>query len=48
VVAMTGIIEKDHWHPFHVFFLYSWFRASWLYINRIQWDATVCRCLFTV
>ena len=27
--------------------LYSWFRASWLYINRIQRDATVCRCLFT-
>jgi len=29
------------------FFLYSWFRASWLYINKIQRDATVCRCLFT-
>ena len=28
-------------------FLYSWFRASWLYINKIQRDATVCRCLFT-
>ena len=27
--------------------LYSWFRASWLYINKIQRDATVCRCLFT-
>ena len=26
--------------------LYSWFRASWLYINKIQRDATVCRCLF--
>ena len=22
------------------------FRASWLYINKIQRDATVCRCLF--
>jgi hypothetical protein len=28
-------------------FLYSWFRASWLYINKIQRDATVYRCLFT-
>ena len=27
--------------------LYSWFRASWLYINKFQRDATVCRCLFT-
>ena len=27
--------------------LYSWFRASWLYINKIQQDATVCRYLFT-
>ena len=27
-------------------FLYSWFRASWLYINKIRLDATVCRCLF--
>ena len=31
----------------NVFFLYSWFRASWLYINKIQRNATVCRCLFT-
>ena len=31
----------------YTFFLYSWFRASWLYINNIQRDATVCRCLFT-
>ena len=29
------------------FFLYSWFRASWLYINKIQRYATVCRGLFT-
>ena len=27
-------------------FLYSRFRASWLYINKTQRDATVCRCLF--
>ena len=27
--------------------LYSWFRASWLCINKIQQDATVCRYLFT-
>jgi len=27
--------------------LYSWFRASWLCINEIQQDATVCRYLFT-
>jgi len=27
--------------------LYTWFLASWLYINKIQWDATICRCLFT-
>ena len=27
--------------------LYSRFRASWLYINKIQRDATVCRYLFT-
>ena len=27
--------------------LYSRFRTSWLYINKIQLDATVCRCLFT-
>ena len=27
--------------------LYSWFRASWLYINKIQQDATVCRYWFT-
>jgi hypothetical protein len=26
---------------------YSWFRASWLYIYKIQQDATVCRYLFT-
>jgi hypothetical protein len=25
----------------------SWFRASSIYINKIQQDATVCRCLFT-
>ena len=25
--------------------LYSWFRASWPYINKIQRDATVCRRL---
>ena len=29
------------------FLLNSWFRASWLYINKIQQDATVRRCLFT-
>ena len=28
-------------------FLCLWFRASWLYINNIQQDATVCRYLFT-
>jgi len=28
-----------------IFFLYSWFRASSLYINKIQQDATVCRYL---
>ena len=28
-------------------FLYSWFRASWLYINKIQRDSTVCSCVFT-
>ena len=25
----------------------SWFRASWLYINKIHRHETVCRCLFT-
>ena len=30
-----------------VAFLYSRFRASWLCINKIQQDATVCRYLFT-
>ena len=30
-----------------VFFLYSWFRSSWLCINKIQQDATLCRYLFT-
>ena len=29
------------------FFLYSWFRASWLWIHKIQQDATVCMHLFT-
>jgi len=28
-------------------FLYSWFRASWPYINKIQRDSTVGRCLLT-
>ena len=28
-------------------FLYSRFRASWLYVNNIQQSATVCRYLFT-
>jgi len=27
--------------------VYSWFRVSWFYINKIQRDATLCRCLFT-
>ena len=27
--------------------LYSWFRASSLYINKIQRDAAVCMCLLT-
>jgi len=27
--------------------LYSWFRASYVYINKIQQDATVHRYLFT-
>ena len=29
------------------FILYSWFRASYFYINKFQQDATVCRYLFT-
>jgi len=29
------------------FFLYSYSRTSWLHINKIQRDVTVCRCLFT-
>ena len=28
-------------------FLYPWFNALQLYINKIQQDATVCRYLFT-
>jgi len=28
-------------------YLYSWFRASYLYINKIQKGATVCRYLCT-
>jgi hypothetical protein len=31
----------------HLRILYSWFRASYLYISKIQRDATVCRSLFT-
>jgi len=30
-----------------VWILHSWLRESWLCINKIQRDATVCRCLFT-
>ena len=30
----------------NLWFLYSWFHASWLCINKIQQDATVCRDLF--
>jgi len=29
------------------YILHSRFRASWLYINKIQSDATACRSLFT-
>jgi hypothetical protein len=28
-------------------FIYSWFGVSYVYINKIQQDATVCRYLFT-
>jgi hypothetical protein len=36
------ISQKTHVFP------YSWFRASWLYINKIQRVTTMCMCLFTV
>ena len=40
-------INKQRFLHFGRWILYPWFRASWLYINKIQRDATVCRCLFT-
>ena len=41
--ALTGRIFVR----FRILILYSRFRASWLYINKIQQDAPVCRYLFT-
>ena len=42
-------IRRSAWNKFHnhFFILYLWFRSSWLWIDKIQQDATVCRYLFT-
>jgi len=46
--ASVAVNQKcSHEDPPSSWILYSWFRASWPYINKIQRDATVCRYLFT-
>ena len=40
-------LKMGNWEVNKIRIIYSWFRASWLYINKIQRDATVFRCLFT-
>ena len=48
VCHFVGMCVNSELVTSNVRILYSWFRASWLCINKIQRDATVCRCLFTV
>jgi len=43
-IALIFTKLVNHWTKW---ILYSWFRISWLCINKIQQDATVCRYLFT-
>ena len=44
-LSLLGV-QRDKLHR-SFFFKYPWFRVSWLYINKIQRDATVRICLFT-
>ena len=46
-LQVLRILTSTARDKFQFFLLYSWFRASWLYINKIQHDATVCGRLFT-
>ena len=49
--SLSKIEQKTNTSHQHLYtfitILYSWFLTSWLYINEIQQDATVCRYLFT-